>query len=188
MKKTIAGPAKAGFHVLALAAAAVMSLPVAAQNVGWDAKFRAIPNANNIGDYIKRMSARPHHLGSPYDKDNAEWILSKFKEWGWDARIETYDVLFPTPNERLVEMVGPSAFTLKLEEPAVAEDPTSAQKNEQLPSFNAYSIDGDVTGPILYGRMTSGNATVRSRRAYSVLSTIQNDRCRRQRWNGCRRL
>ena len=100
MKKTIAGPAKAGFHVLALAAAAVMSLPVAAQNAGWDAKFRAIPNANNIGDYIKRMSARPHHLGSPYDKDNAEWILSKFKEWGWDARIETYDVLFPTPKDR----------------------------------------------------------------------------------------
>ena len=136
--------------MLALAAAIAVSLPVAAQNAGWDARFRAIPNANNIGDYIKRMSARPHHLGSPYDKDNAEWILSKFKEWGWEARIETYDVLFPTPKERLVEMVAPSAFTLKLEEPAVAEDPTSTQKNEQLPSFNAYSIDGDVTGPIVY--------------------------------------
>src|SRR6476620_7920290 len=115
--------------ILALAAAAAisMSLSVAAQNAGWDAKFRAIPNAKNIGDYIKRMSARPHHLGSPYDKDNAEWIQSKFKEWGWDARIETYEVLFPTPKERLVEMVGPSSFKLKLEEPAVADDPTSGQ-------------------------------------------------------------
>jgi N-acetylated-alpha-linked acidic dipeptidase len=84
-----------------------LSLPLAAQNAGWDAKFRAIPDAKNIGDYMKRMSARPHHLGSPYDKDNAEWILSKFKQWGWDARIETYDVLFPTPKERLVEMVSP---------------------------------------------------------------------------------
>ena len=136
--------------MIALAIAVAASLPLAAQNAGWDAKFRAIPDAKNIGDYMKRMSARPHHLASPYDKDNAEWILSKFKEWGWDARLETYDVLFPTPKERLVEMVAPSTFTLKLEEPAVAEDPTSAQKNEQLPSFNAYSIDGDVTGPIVY--------------------------------------
>jgi N-acetylated-alpha-linked acidic dipeptidase len=123
---------------------------VAAQDAAWDAKFRAIPEASNIGDYMKRMSARPHHLGSAYDKDNAEWILSKFKEWGWDARIETFDVLFPTPKERLVEMVAPTPFTLTLEEPPVAIDPTSGQKAEQLPSFNAYSADGDVTGAVVY--------------------------------------
>jgi N-acetylated-alpha-linked acidic dipeptidase len=136
----------------ALAVLILALLPsVSAQNApGWDAKFRAIPEAKNIGDYMKRMSARPHHLGSAYDKDNAEWILSTFKAWGWDARIETYDVLFPTPKERLVEMVAPSLFKLKLEEPAVAVDPTSGQKAEQLPSFNAYSIDGDVTGPLVY--------------------------------------
>jgi len=136
---------------LALSATAALTLPLAAQNApAWDAKYRAIPDAKHIGDYMKRMSARPHHLGSPYDKDNAEWILAKFKEWGWDARIETFDALFPTPKERLVEMVAPTAFRLKLEEPAVAADPTSGQKAEQLPSFNAYSIDGDVTGPIVY--------------------------------------
>ena len=136
----------------AVAVVIVALLPsVSAQNApGWDAKFRAIPEAKNIGDYMKRMSARPHHLGSAYDKDNAEWILSKFKAWGWDARIETYDVLFPTPKERLVEMVAPSLFKLKLEEPAVAVDPTSGQTAEQLPSFNAYSIDGDVTAPLVY--------------------------------------
>ena len=104
-----------------IAAIGASSLPLLAQSAqGWDARFRAIPEAKNIGEYMKRMSARPHHLGSAYDKDNAEWILSKFKEWGWDARLETYDVLFPTPKERLVEMVAPSAFTLKLDEPAVA--------------------------------------------------------------------
>ena len=136
---------------LALIATAALTLPLAAQNApAWDAKYRAIPDAKHIGDYMKRMSARPHHLGSPYDKDNAEWILAKFKEWGWDARIETFDALFPTPKERLVEMVAPTAFRLTLEEPAVAADPTSGQKAEQLPSFNAYSIDGDVTGPIVY--------------------------------------
>jgi len=133
-----------------IAAIGALSLPLLAQTQGWDAKFRASPEAKNIGEYMKRMSARPHHLGSAYDKDNAEWILSKFREWGWDARLETYDVLFPTPKERLVEMVAPAAFTLKLDEPPVAVDPTSGQKTEQLPSFNAYSIDGDVTAPLVY--------------------------------------
>ena len=86
----------------------------------------------------------------PYGKQNAEWILARFKEWGWDAQIENYDVLFPTPKERIVEMVEPSRFRLTLEEPPVAVDPTSSQKSEQLPSFNAYSVDGDVTGPLVY--------------------------------------
>src|SRR5205814_7950914 len=93
---------------------------------------------------------RPQHVGSPEDKENAEWILAKFKEWGWDAQIETFTVLFPTPKERVVELVAPTQFRASLEEPAVAVDPTSGQKAEQLPTYNAYSIDGDVTAPLVY--------------------------------------
>ena len=127
------------------------SLDAAAQQgQAWDARFRAIPEARNLAEYVRIMSARPHHLGSAYGKENAEWILARFKEWGWDAQIENYDVLFPTPKERSVEMVEPSRFRLTLEEPPVAVDPTSSQKSEQLPSFNAYSVDGDVTGPLVY--------------------------------------
>ena len=129
----------------------IWSLDAAAQQgQAWDVRFRAIPDARNIGEYVRIMSARPHHLGSPYGKQTAEWILARFKEWGWDAQIENYDVLFPTPKERLVEMVEPTTFRLALEEPPVAVDPTSSQKAEQLPPFNAYSIDGDVTGPLIY--------------------------------------
>jgi len=116
----------------------------------WEGKFRAIPAPDNLRDYMQRLSARPHHVGSPYDKDNAEWILSHFKEWGWDAHIENFDVLFPTPKERLVEMVEPTPFKAKLEEPTVPEDPTSSQHDEQLPTYNAYSADGDVTAPLVY--------------------------------------
>src|SRR5437763_16488047 len=83
----------------------------------WEAKFRAIPDPANLRTYMQRLSARPHHVGSPYDKDNAEWILAKFKEWGLDAKIETFDVLFPTPKERGLEMVAPTRFTAKLAEP-----------------------------------------------------------------------
>jgi N-acetylated-alpha-linked acidic dipeptidase len=116
----------------------------------WEAKFRAIPDPANLRSYMQRLSARPHHVGSPYDKDNAEWILARFKEWGLDARIETFDVLFPTPKERKLEMLEPSRFTAKLAEPAHSIDPTSSQQQEQLPTYNAYSIDGDVTAPVVY--------------------------------------
>ncbi len=115
-----------------------------------EAKFRAIPSPDNQREYMRRLSARPHHVGSAYDKENAEWILSKFKEWGWDAKIETFSVLYPTPKERVLEMVEPTHFTAKLQEPPLAVDPTSNQQNEQLPSYNAYSIDGDVTAPLVF--------------------------------------
>ncbi len=116
----------------------------------WENKFRAIPDPANLREYMKRMSARPHHVGSPYDKDNAEWILARFKEWGLDAHIETFNVLFPTPKVRVLEMTEPTKFTAKLEEPALAVDPTSNQKAEQLPTYNAYSPDGDVTAPLVF--------------------------------------
>jgi N-acetylated-alpha-linked acidic dipeptidase len=116
----------------------------------WEAKFRAIPDPANLREYMRRLSARPHHVGSPHDKDNAEWILAHFKEWGLDAHIERFDVLFPTPKVRVLEMLAPRKFTAKLEEPALAVDPTSNQKAEQLPTYNAYSIDGDVTGPLVF--------------------------------------
>src|SRR5450631_196748 len=116
----------------------------------WEAKFRAIPDPANLREYMRQLSARPHHVGSPYDKDNAEWILAHFKEWGLDAHIERFDVLFPTPKVRVVEMLAPTKFTARLDEPALAVDPTSNQKSEQLPTYNAYSIDGDVTGPLVF--------------------------------------
>ncbi len=126
------------------------STPSAKTERDWETKFRTIPQPNNMREYMRRLSARPHHVGSAYDKENAEWILAKFKEFGLDAHIESFSVLFPTPKVRLVEMLEPTRFTAKLEEPAIAGDPTSNQKSEQLPTYNAYSIDGDVTGPLVF--------------------------------------
>ena len=119
----------------------------------WEEKFRALPVPDTIRENMRRLSARPHHVGSPYDKDNAEWMLGKFKEWGFDAQIESFYVLFPTPRERLVQLLdgsGTVKFTASLQEPAIPEDPTSSQTAEQLPTYNAYSADGDVTGPLVY--------------------------------------
>jgi N-acetylated-alpha-linked acidic dipeptidase len=116
----------------------------------WEKKFQDGIVANNIRENMRRLSARPHHVGSPYDKDNAEWMLARFKEWGLDAHIESFDVLFPTPKERSLEMISPKPFKAKMQEPVLAVDPTSNQTSEQLPTYNAYSADGDVTGPLVY--------------------------------------
>ena len=134
----------------ALAVVLIGIATVAAQSPAADVTFRGSIDAKNIGEYMRVMAARPHHLGSPYGKQNADWILARFKEWGWDAKVETYDVLFPTPKERVLELLGPTPFKATLQEPPVTIDPTSSQQAEQLPSFNAYSVDGDVTGPLVY--------------------------------------
>ena len=116
----------------------------------WETKFRAIPEPARMREAMRRLSARPHHLGSAYGKDNAEWLKAQFTSYGWDASIEEFSVLFPTPIERVLEMVGPTKFVAKIEEPILKEDPTTNQRAEQLPTYNAYSADGDVTAPLVY--------------------------------------
>ena len=115
-----------------------------------EVKFDANLKADNLRDWMKRLSLRPHHIGSAYNKENADFIASLFKSWGYETKLEQFDVLFPTPKSRLVEMTAPEKFKLRLNEPEVAGDPSSGQQSEQLPSYNAYSIDGDVTGPLVY--------------------------------------
>ena len=115
----------------------------------WEAKMRAIPKPENLRDYMKRLSAEPHHVGSAYGKQNAEWMRDLFRSWGFKAELEEFDVLFPTPVERLVEMIAPSKFTLALKEPVLAEDPDSSDAG-QLPTYNAFSADGDVTAELVY--------------------------------------
>jgi N-acetylated-alpha-linked acidic dipeptidase len=117
----------------------------------WEEKLRAIPNPESLRAYMQHLAAHPHNVGTAYDKENAQWIAGKFKEFGFDTHIEQFDVLFPTPKERAVELVeGGPKFVAKLQEPALKEDPTSSQQSEQLPTYNAYSIDGDLTAPLVY--------------------------------------
>ena len=117
----------------------------------WEEKFKAIPSPQLMREYMQRLSAQPHNVGSPYDKNNAQWLAAKFKEFGLDSHIETFEVLYPTPKERAVELLaGGAKFVAKLQEPPVAGDATSSQQREQFPTYNAYSIDGDVTAPLVF--------------------------------------
>jgi N-acetylated-alpha-linked acidic dipeptidase len=115
-----------------------------------EARFDAIPSPDSLREHMRRLSARPHHLGSPYGKENADFLAGLFRSWGYDVAIERFDVLFPTPKERVLEMVAPTKFTAKLAEPALPQDASSQIKQDVLPTYNAYSIDGDVTGELVY--------------------------------------
>ena len=113
-------------------------------------RFDSLLQKENLRAWMKRLTARPHHLGSAYDKENAEFIAAQFRSWGYETEIEQFEVLFPTPKLRLVEMIAPEKFAASLAEPSIKDDGTSGQIDEQLPVYNAYSIDGDVTGEIVY--------------------------------------
>jgi N-acetylated-alpha-linked acidic dipeptidase len=106
-------------------------------------------SAANIGNTIKQLSSRPHHIGSAGGKAVADTIYNRFKSYGWDVRIDTYHVLFPTPKTRLLEMTAPSTYKALLKEPALKEDATSNQQ-DQLPTYNAWSADGDVTAGLIF--------------------------------------
>src|SRR6476620_2529671 len=106
-------------------------------------------SAENIGSTIKELSAKPHNLGSAGSKAVAENIYNRFKSYGWDVRIDTYHVLFPTPKTRVLEMTAPTNYKAVLKEPALREDATSGQP-DQLPTYNAFSADGDVTGELVF--------------------------------------
>lgn len=115
-----------------------------------ETQYDSLLKKENLRLWMKRMAARPHHVGSPYGREVADFIASQFKSWGYETEIEEFGVLFPTPKTRLLEMTGPVKFTARLAEPTLQEDATSGLTAEQLPTYNAYSIDGDVTGQLVY--------------------------------------
>lgn len=115
-----------------------------------EARFDSELKPDNLRDWMKRMTARPRHVGAPYTKEMAEFMASLFSSWGYETRIEEFRVLLPTPRTRVVELVEPRRFTAKLEEPAIPQDETSDVREDLLPLYNAYSADGDVTGELVY--------------------------------------
>lgn len=125
-----------------------MSYPASAE-LQREKAFDAMLSSERIGNTIKEYSAQPHHVGSAGSKMVAESILARFKSYGWDAHIETYEVLFPSPKTRILEMTGPTKFKALLKEPGLKGDATSGQDG-QLPTSNVWSADGDVSGELVF--------------------------------------
>jgi N-acetylated-alpha-linked acidic dipeptidase len=105
---------------------------------------------DEMRDWLKQMSSEPNQVGSPHDKANAEWELAQFKKFGWDAHIETFDVLYPTPISEAVELLGAKPYQATLQERPIAGDSSSTARDPALPAYVAFQGDGDVTAPLVY--------------------------------------
>lgn len=127
--------------LLLLTIAHISAAPViaaSADRAALEASFDEGVSAQDQLGWLQQMSSEPNHVGSPHDKANAEFILARFKEWGWDAHIETFQVLYPTPISTTVELVEPRRVALGGQEPAIAADPTSSNLAGALPPYVAY--------------------------------------------------
>lgn len=122
----------------------------AARQLNWEKQFDASIKASNQDEWMKFLSSHPHHVGSPQDKANAEYMANLFRSWGYQTEIVSYYPLFPTPKTRKLEIVGNKNYKPKLQEPPVAGDKTTEQTAEQLPGYNAYSADGDVSAELVF--------------------------------------
>ena len=153
------------FAALAAALLAGVALPAFAQPqappIGFTAadgaaqraletRFDTMISPGELDAWLLRMSSQPNQVGSPHDKDNADWQLAQFRSWGWDARIERFDILYGVPVAESVDLIGPTPFHAKLHEPAVPGDQTSADMPGVLPPYLGYQGDGDVTAPLVY--------------------------------------
>ena len=113
-------------------------------------KFDAGLSAKDMDVWLKHMSAKPHHAGSAAGKEVAEFIAGKFKSWGYEVEIEEYQILLPTPVERKLDLVAPNKFTASLREDSLPEDPSTSVRENLLPPYNAFSIDGEVEGELVF--------------------------------------
>lgn len=100
--------------------------------------------------WLKTMASAPNHLGSAHNKANAEMQLKLFRQWGWDAHIETFETLYATPVSTAVELIAPEHIVLGGQEPAIGEDADTADLSRALPPYVVYQGDGDVTADVVY--------------------------------------
>ncbi len=132
--------------------AAAPAIVQAAPDKALEAKFDAMISPAEMDGWLKTLAAEPNHVGSAHGKANADLTLALFKSWGWDAKIETFWVLYPTPIEVAIELTaGPGApFKATLTEAPIPGDETSSRIKDELPAYVAFQGDGDVTAPLVY--------------------------------------
>jgi N-acetylated-alpha-linked acidic dipeptidase len=137
--------------VLVFSSHATTSTPaIPSDQAQLERNFDAAVSIDEMRGWLRRMSAEPNHVGSPHDKANAEWELAEFKKFGWDAHIETFEVLYPTPISESVELLDPHPYKLTLQERPIPGDSSASAKDPALPAYLAYQGDGDVTAPLVY--------------------------------------
>jgi len=141
----------------AAAAAADAPAPLAgfgneagARELALESRFEALLSPAEERAWMQRLAAAPNQVGSPHDRENAEYIAGLARSFGWETRIETFEVLYPTPVRVALELTAPTAFTATLREPPIAGDRSSQDPRGALPPYVVYGGDGDVSGELVY--------------------------------------
>ncbi len=100
--------------------------------------------------WLREFSSEAHHVGSPKGKKNADALAALFRSWNYEVEIAEYQILFPEPLTRELELLYPYQFTASLTEDSLEEDPSTSVIDNLLPPYNAFSIDGEVEGELVF--------------------------------------
>ena len=103
-----------------------------------------------MDEWLREFSSEAHHVGSPKGKKNADALAALFRSWNYAVEISEYQVLFPEPLTRELELLYPYQFTASLTEDSLEEDPSTSVIDNLLPPYNAFSIDGEVEGELVF--------------------------------------
>jgi N-acetylated-alpha-linked acidic dipeptidase len=122
----------------------------AARQLELERTFDSHITADNMAEWMEYITSKPIYVGSPHNKETADWMVERFRSWGFEAELAEYHVMFPTPRIRQLELLSPTRYTAQLREPTIEGDRTSGIEENRLPTYNAYSADGDVTGELVY--------------------------------------
>ncbi len=114
-----------------------------------EAQFLKLPFAGNNRQYLFKLTEEPHVAGTQNNKKVAEYILSKYREWGWDAQLVEYKAYLSYPESIEVKLVEPQQHEIDFTETASIRD-KDAFDNDVIRPFNAYSPSGDITAQVVY--------------------------------------
>lgn len=112
--------------------------------------FDARLSASDLDEWLRILSRDPHHVGSAAGRAVVDFVAERFKEWGYDVEIAEYEVLFPSPRTRELELVAPTRYIATLTEDSLPEDPSTSRTFDLLPPYNAFSTDGEVEGELVF--------------------------------------
>lgn len=96
------------------------------------------------------LASYVHRMGQNGDLRSAKYVRDQLAKAGWDASLVQYVVPIAYPTTQTLTLLTPQPRELDLYEPAVPGDPYSQNHAAIGKPYSGYSVDGDVTGPIVY--------------------------------------
>ena len=105
---------------------------------------------NSFKKHLKKLTERPHVVGSEANEEVIRYIGEVMKKAGLKVTNYPYDVYLPkNPGTSLIEIVTPNRDVLNQKEDIIENDPYTKDP-ELWKGWNAFSGSGDVTAEVVY--------------------------------------